>query len=472
MSWLTVDELSVFAGERPLVDRASFELAPGDAFTLLGETGSGKSLLLSAIAGTLPTELRASGLVTLLGERTAAERPSARQAQWGRTLAVLPQEPWLALDPTMRILPQVAEGYGRVQKQPAETARRHAREDLGRLALQHAGDRYPFMLSGGMAQRAAFAATRASGGRLVLVDEPTKGLDATLRDSLVELLQGVLAEGGALFTITHDVHVARALGGTVAVMLDGRIVERGPAAQVLSAPAHDYTRRLLAAEPERWPPRTPAPIGAPVVTATGLAKSFGTHRVFADIAVTLHAGERLAITGPSGSGKTTLGNVLLGLVAADRGGITRRPGRLTWKYQKLYQDPVAAFAPRATIRQSLADVIALHHLDWGAVDAYMQRLRLAPDLLDRRPDQVSGGELQRFALARVLLLEPDVIFADEPTSRLDPISQQETIDVLVHEAARSGAALMLVTHDPAIAANVGQQVLAPFNRLMSSQLSL
>lgn len=319
------------------------------------------------------------------------------------------------------------------------------------------------MLSGGMAQRAAFAATRASGGRLVLVDEPTKGLDATLRDSLVELLQGVLAEGGALFTITHDVHVARALGGTVAVMLDGRIVERGPATQVLSAPAHDYTRRLLAAEPERWPPRTPAPIGAPVVTATGLAKSFGTHRVFADIAVTLHAGERLAITGPSGSGKTTLGNVLLGLVAADRGGITRRPGRPTWKYQKLYQDPVAAFAPRATIRQSLADVIALHHLDWGTVDAYMQRLRLAPDLFDRRPDQVSGGELQRFALARVLLLEPDVIFADEPTSRLDPISQQETIDVLVHEAARAGAALMLVTHDPAIAANVGQQVLAPFN---------
>ncbi len=124
---------------------------------------------------------------------------------------------------------------------------------------------------------------------------------------------------------------------------------------------------------------------------------------------------------------------------------------------------MAAFAPRATIRQSLADVIALHHLDWGTVDAYMQRLRLAPDLFDRRPDQVSGGELQRFALARVLLLEPDVIFADEPTSRLDPISQQETIDVLVHEAARAGAALMLVTHDPAIAANVGQQVLAPFN---------
>lgn len=463
MSVLNVDALSVFAGERPLVDRASFDLDTGGAFTLLGETGSGKSLLLSAIAGTLPTELRASGHVTLLGERTAADRPALRHAHWGRTLAVLPQEPWLALDPTMRVLPQVAEGYHRVQRQPADAARRHAREDLGRLSLPHAADRYPFMLSGGMAQRVAFAATRASGGRLVLVDEPTKGLDATLRDGLVELLRGVLAEGGALFTITHDVHVARALGGTVAVMLDGRIVESGLASQVLSAPAHDYTRRLLAAEPERWPPRTPPPPGAPVITARGLAKSFGTHRVFSDIDVTLHARERLAITGPSGSGKTTLGNVLLGLAAADRGSVSRSQERPAWKFQKLYQDPVAAFAPHVTIRQSLADVVALHRLEWSAVDDYMQRLRLADGLLDRRPDQVSGGELQRFALARVLLLKPDVIFADEPTSRLDPISQQDTIDVLVHETQLSGAALMLVTHDPAIAANVGQQVLAPFS---------
>lgn len=462
MSWLTVDALSVFAGDRPLVDRASLELDAGGAFTLLGETGSGKSLLLSAIAGTLPTELRASGHVTLLGERTAADRASSRQAHWGRTLAVLPQEPWLALDPTMRILPQVAEGYHRVQRRPADAARRQAREDLGRLSLPHAAERYPFMLSGGMAQRAAFAATRTSGGRLVLVDEPTKGLDATLRDGLVELLHGVVADGGALFTITHDVHVARALGGTVAVMLDGRVVESGPATQVLSAPAHEYTRRLLAAEPERWAPRPAPPLGAPVVTARGLAKSFGAHQVFTDIDVTVHAGERLAITGPSGSGKTTLGNVLLGLAAADRGSVTRPQGRPAWKFQKLYQDPVAAFAPRATIRQSLADVVSLHRLEWSGVEGYMQRLRLGADLLDRRPDQVSGGELQRFALARVLLLKPDVVFADEPTSRLDPISQQDTLDVLVHETQRSGAALMLVTHDPAIAANVGQEVLAPF----------
>jgi peptide/nickel transport system ATP-binding protein len=463
MSWLAVDDLSVHVGARPLVDRASFRLTAGDAFTLLGETGSGKSLLLSAVAGTLPRELRASGTITVHGEQSAAVDQRAREPHWGRTLAVLPQEPWLALDPTMRILPQVAEGYARVQGQPHDEARRRAGADLTRLALGQAADRYPFMLSGGMAQRAAFAATRASGGRLVLVDEPTKGLDATLRDSLVALLQSVLTAGGALFTITHDVHVARTLGGTVAVMLDGRIVESGPADRVLSTPAHEYTRRLLAAEPERWPQRRIPATGAPVVTARGLAKSFGPHQVFADIDVTLHAGERLAITGPSGSGKTTLGNVLLGLMSPDRGSVSRRSNRPSWKYQKLYQDPVAAFAPRVTIRQSLADVVSRHHLQWSTVDDYRHRLRLADDLLDRRPDQVSGGELQRFALARVLLLEPDVIFADEPTSRLDPISQQETLDVLVDEAQRSGAALMLVTHDPAIATNVGQQVLAPFS---------
>lgn len=463
MNWLTVESVSVYAGERPLVAGASFDLAPGHPFTLLGETGSGKSLLLSAIAGTLPAGLRASGSISLFGERGDADRPDGRRAHWGRALAVLPQEPWLALDPTMRVLPQVADGYTRVRGLARRDGRVRAMDDLRALALGDAATRFSFMLSGGMAQRAAFAASRAGGGRLVLVDEPTKGLDATLRDSLVDLLRSVVEEGGALFTITHDVDVARRLGGTVAVMLDGCIVESGPAERVLETPTHDYTRRLLAAEPRRWPARRAPATGAPLVTATGLAKGFGDRPVFSDIDISLRAGDRLSVTGPSGCGKTTLGNILLGLTSADRGQVTRHTQRPAWSFQKLYQDPVAAFPPRATLRQSLRDLVGRHRLDWTRVEHFLQRLRLPEELLDRRPDQVSGGELQRVALLRVLLLEPELVFADEPTSRLDPISQQDTIDVLVEETSRAGAALLLVTHDPEMAANVGRQVLRPFD---------
>ncbi len=458
---LALDGVSVFAGDVALVRAASLRVGAGEAFTLLGETGSGKTLLLNAVTGTLPPELSATGTVRILDHVSRAEDGRSRHACWGRTVGLLPQEPWLALDPTMRVLPQVAEGYRYVREVEPGEATHRAQADLDALGLREAARKYPFMLSGGMAQRVAFAAMRTGGAPVVLVDEPTKGLDATLRASIVGILQGIVREGGTLLTITHDVAVARALGGTIGVMLNGEIVEAGPAAQVLGNPQHEYTRRLLAAEPAAWSARVSAPAGDVVLSARGLAKRFGTQEVFAGIDLDVHAGERIAITGPSGSGKTTLGSVLLGLMPADAGRVTRSAGP-RWGFQKVYQDPVMAFAPTVTIRRSLRDLVVLHGLAWGSVEDYMRRLRLGAELLDRVPGQVSGGELQRFALIRILLLQPRLIFADEPTSRLDPVSQQETMDVLVDAAAECGAALVLVTHDLAIASNVASRVLMPF----------
>ncbi|KAF1042742.1 MAG: putative ABC transporter ATP-binding protein YejF [Herbaspirillum frisingense] len=467
---LAIEGLSVLHGAQALVRDIFFAIPAGGVLTLLGESGSGKSLLALAVMGNLPTSLRCEGQVHIGGERTDAADQRSRHAGWGRRIALLPQEPWLALDPTMTIGRQVAETYELVSRPAADSqndslraartgARDLAARALASLGLREAADQYPFMISGGMAQRVAFLATHAAGAPLMIIDEPTKGLDADRRDEVLGLLLAAREQGMSLLCITHDVWLARALGGRLAVMLDGTLIEQGEAATVLAAPRHEYTRRLLAAEPARWPAHAAAvEAGAGIVAEVrGVGKSFGRQTLFADVSARIAAGEIAAVTGPSGAGKTTFGNIVLGLLKPDTGQVTRAPGLAPTAFQKIYQDPAAAFAPTISLRCSLQDLVRLHRLDWAELEALLARMRLSPALLDRLPRQVSGGELQRFALARVLLMKPALIFADEPTSRLDPVTQQEVIALLAAHARSSGCAVLLVTHDADIARRVADR---------------
>ena len=459
-AWLETSALAVIDGKSgtPLLKGASLRLAAGGALTLLGESGSGKSLLAHAIMGTLAAGLRAEGSVRIGSHRYDAADQQARQALWGREVALLPQEPWLALDPTMRVRQQVAETHALVAGLPKKEAAAAALRDLAQLDMAHAAPLYPHQISGGMAQRVAFLATHAAGARLLIVDEPSKGLDSERRADILAMLRAAQAGGMAVLCITHDVWLACALGGDIAVMLDGDIVEQGEAQAVLARPAHAYTRALLAADPASWPVRTPgsAP-GSIVARVDKLAKAYGPRALFAGISADIRQGEIVAITGESGAGKTTFGNLLLGLSRPDAGTVTRAAGLPRTAFQKLYQDPAAAFAPGVTVETALRDVVQLHGLAWDAVPPLLARLRLGAHLLARLPSQVSGGELQRFALARVLLLKPALIFADEPTSRLDPITQQETLALLLETASASGCAVLLVTHDAQIARAVAQR---------------
>jgi peptide/nickel transport system ATP-binding protein len=462
---LAVRALSVGTAGHALVRAVDLHIPAGGVLTLLGESGSGKSLLAQAIMGNLPASLACSGTVEVGGHHSDAADQRARRALWGRQLALLPQEPWLALDPTMRVAHQIAEVHELVAGVPAEAAHRVAQEDLAGLGMAGAGDKYPFQISGGMAQRVAFLATHAAGAPVMIIDEPTKGLDADRRADVLAVLRAAIADGLTLLTITHDVWLARQLGGRVAVMLQGVIVEQGDATTVFRAPGHDYTRRLLVAEPAAWPvlaaPRRTATATGDDVLARidGVGKSFGDQHLFDNVTEAIRRGEFIAVTGPSGAGKTTFGNIVLGLLRPDTGTVTRAAGLARTAFQKIYQDPAAAFAPTITLRQSLADVIALHGLTWLDLDDLLGRLRLRPALLDRLPAQVSGGELQRFALARVLLLRPALIFADEPTSRLDPVTQQETLMLLAEHARAYGCAVLLVTHDADIAARMATRTM-------------
>jgi peptide/nickel transport system ATP-binding protein len=459
MTALAAKDIVVMSAEGLLVKGVSVALQPGDCLTILGESGSGKSLLAQAIMGSLPDGLSATGSVEVMGRVSSAASGTVRRQLWGRELSLLPQEPWLALDPTMRVRDQVAEVYALVKGQPWADARRSANRALESAGLAHAAPSYPYVLSGGMAQRVTLAATRAGGAPVLIVDEPTKGLDAILRDDVLIDLKRFAQAGGSVLTITHDVRVARVLGGRVAVMLAGEVLEQGRVGEVLDSPTHSYTRALLDADPAGWPTAPDQPPAAAVLTAKGLTKSYGGRRLFSGIELIIGRGERLAIVGPSGSGKSTLGNVLLNLRRPDSGTVTCASGLKPTAFQKLYQDPIAAFPPTVTVRQALDDLVRLHRLDWADVEEMMKTLRLDPRLLDRLPSQISSGELQRFAVVRVLMLKPALIFADEPTSRLDPVSQKQTFDLLLQAVAATGCALMVVTHDPDIARAVGGRVL-------------
>lgn len=456
---LGVEGLSVHAGRECLLRELSFGLRAGESLTLLGESGAGKSLLAQAVMGNLAEALRADGRVTLEGVTTPAAESNARRGRWGRGLALLPQEPALALDALRRIEPQLAEVHALVRGLPGAQARREAARELDALGLVEAARRHAWEISGGMAQRAVAAMALAGGARVLLADEPTKGLDAHWRAHVVAMLRGVRDEGGCVVTITHDLAVARALGGRLMVLREGEVVEDGDAAQVLAQPGDGYTRRLVAADPAHWPRRAAAGGGAEVLRTQGLGRRFGERVLFEDLALALHRGERLVLQGGSGTGKSTLGNVLLGLLPPSAGCVQRAPGLAPHAFQKLYQDPVATFAPRATLEQSLRDVLRLHRRDGRELRESLGRLGVSEALLRRRPGQVSGGELQRVALARVLLARPALLFADEPTSRLDLLTQQQALALLLDEIEHLGAALVLVTHDDGIAAAVGTRVL-------------
>lgn len=186
---------------------------------------------------------------------------------------------------------------------------------------------------------------------------------------------------------------------------------------------------------------------------------YGEQTLFQGLDVQLVQGERLAIMAPSGAGKSTLGNVLLGLQRPLQGHVVRREGVAHHRWQKLYQDPVQAFASRVRLGTLFDDLLRRHRLPRQRLIDYLARLGLDESLLRRLPGQVSGGELQRLSLIRALLLRPVLLFADEPTSRLDPLSQQQTITCLLEELGEIGCALLLVTHDEALADKVGERCL-------------
>ncbi|GAD88231.1 putative ABC transporter ATP-binding protein [Vibrio halioticoli NBRC 102217] len=447
---IRLTELSISIGDVTLLQPLSLELYQDRPLTILGQTGSGKSLLAQAIIGLLPESLQQFGQVEVF---TQQHSKTSLSKLWGRQMIMLPQEPWRALDPLMPSYQQVSEVYEEIHTKCAEDAFNASIADLEKVGLKESAFKRPGQLSGGMAQRLAVTAATAGGARLILADEPTKGLDFSRRNDIIQLLQQS-SQGGGLLTITHDIEVARQLGGDIIVMKEGVVVEQGSAQQILTSAKHPYTKALIAADPRHWDKLNHTqPLGKPILDVSKLAIGRNHQPLSHSINLTLHAGEVMGVVGDSGCGKSTLGDTLLGLLPALSGNIHKLTrGDKPYQWQKLFQDPPSAFTASVTLGTLLDDLVKLHKLDRAKISPLMQKLKLDPELLERKSTAVSGGELQRFAILRALLLEPVFLFADEPTSRLDPIIAKEVTELLVNLAKEQGCALLMVSHDPELIA--------------------
>lgn len=459
---LTVENLSVTGprGERLVAD-LSFRVPGGGVLCLIGETGSGKSLIAAAVMGLNPPTLTTRGRVRF-GDAPPldADDRTALAACWRKHVMLAPQEPALALDPTMRVRRQMRLAGLQPAGIPAALASVELKPETGQL--------YPFALSGGMAQRALFAMALGVGSPLLVADEPTKGLDTHRVAVAAELLLKARAEKRSLLVITHDLALARKLGGDTMVLREGVVIEAGPTESLLWRPSEAYTRDLLDAEPHRWPRRKAAHTSKSPILAlekVGFGWRAGAP-LFSDVTLAVRPGEIAALTGPSGAGKTTLGNIALGLLPPASGTV-RWSGRDPFagsvvpcaerqRFQKLHQDPMSSFAPHRTIGRQICDLeLVRRELKVGdELPPLLERLKLRADLLKRLPSEISGGEAQRLALARILLLTPALIVADEPTSRLDPIVQRETMMLLRAIVDQQGLGLVLISHDHALIAAI------------------
>ncbi len=377
---LALDSLTITdpAG-RVLVDDVSLIVPRGASLTLIGETGSGKSLIAQAVFGLLPRELRASGVVRIGGGQPTPVTDRARLAMlWREQIMLIPQEPSAALDPTMRV--------GR-QMELAGVSRADIPAALADVDLEATtAGAFPFALSGGMAQRVLVATALGVGAPIIVADEPTKGLDPERVSQSVALLAGLAQAGRSLLVITHDPAVARGLGGIVAIMREGRLVESGPAARLLSAPATDYARAWLAADPARWTPcRRCCDMGDLALSAHGLGFAWpGARPLFSGLDIHLPKGGVLAVMGPSGCGKSTLGNILLGLT---------RPtaGTVEWKGVDIHADPRWLAAQRQRHQKLHQDPIDRRKADGRAGEGQASSARRASLAAAARPPAPAAG---------------------------------------------------------------------------------
>jgi peptide/nickel transport system ATP-binding protein len=466
----------------PAVQGLSLVIGAGESYGLVGESGSGKSTAAMALTRYLPagTEISADEL-SVAGASVLELDPAALRAFRASALGVVYQEPGLALNPTMPVGEQIAEVYRLHGAGQHGTHRAAAREAalaaIARVNLsppEQIAGRYPHELSGGQQQRVVIAMALASEPQLLILDEPTTGLDSRVETEIMALIDRLRAESGfASLLISHNLPLVAAHCQRIGVLRGGELVEEGPTEQVLLGPRHAYTRALIAALPDIHAsrrtvpaagedPGEPAAADRPLVTVTNLSKQFHRKTALRDVSFTIGRGEVLGLVGESGSGKTTLGLSLAGLTGYD-GTISfdvtdRRRGRKVLpRVQVVFQGADASLNPRRTVRKVLNRSIELLG-GTQTVDELAARTGVAEDLLDKLPQQLSGGQKQRVAIARAFAGPVPLVICDEPTSALDVSSQARLLDLLTELQQRTGVSYLFISHDLAVVRQVSDRI--------------
>ncbi len=448
---LTFDQVTVRYGDQIALHDFALALRAGEIVALIGGTGSGKSSAALAALGLLPESATVNGTVTRAGR-----------------VAMVFQEPLLALNPLMRVGAQVAEAIRARTRITRRAAAEQAAQVMADVGLDAASvpARYPHELSGGQRQRVAIAMALASDPAVLIADEPTTALDPELTGQVIALIVGAARRRGmALLLVTHDLALARAQADRVVLMQHGRAIESGPLPQALALP---HVAALLE-RVDHVPARHTLPrVAEPVLRVRGLVHGYGTRRVLDGIDLDVAPGSITGLIGRSGEGKSTLLRLVLGLETPQAGtievaGIDARHRAVHAKVQAVFQDPGASLDPQWRVSRIVAEPLRLWPDPLSRAEiaaraaAALARVGLDPDTASRAPGAFSGGQRQRIALARALVVEPALIVLDEATSALDAAVRADVID-LIAGLADSGLAFLFVTHDHAMIAGLADQV--------------
>ena len=469
--------------DRPLaVEAASLSLLAGQTLCIVGESGSGTSMIANAVMGLLPRPHVApvAGQILFEGmDLLTLTEPQLRELR-GRRIGMVFQEPMTALNPVMRIGEQIGEVFdAHIRISAAEKRSRilAVLADVGLPDPELLIDSYPFRLSGGQRQRVMIACALVLEPVLLIADEPTTALDVTTQAQILQLIRDLQKRRGtAVLFITHDFGVVSEIADHVVVMQTGQVVEAGPARQVLHAPQHAYTRKLIDAIPTGTAQRltsTDDPFCVLQVqnlcktykTGNGLFKRARSVQAAVDISFELRRGETLGLVGESGSGKSSVGRCLVGLSSFDSGRILFKGRNLSQgeafrrqaagKIQMVFQDPYASLNPRHRIGAAIAGGPIAQGM--GKPEAMaraldlLQLVGLGADAAQRYPHEFSGGQRQRIGIARALALQPELLVADEPVSALDVSVQAQVLDLFTQVREQFKLAMVFITHDLRVA---------------------
>ncbi|HEV7336526.1 MAG TPA: ABC transporter ATP-binding protein [Bosea sp. (in: a-proteobacteria)] len=496
---LSVQDLSVAfrqGGQETLaVDKVSFQIARGETLALVGESGSGKSVSALSILKLLnyPAAHHPSGKVLFSGQDLIAADEDAMRKVRGNDITMVFQEPMTSLNPLHTIARQIGEILELHKGMRGEKARARTLELLSLVGIRDAESRldaYPHQLSGGQRQRVMIAMALANEPDLLIADEPTTALDVTVQAQILTLLKELQTRlGMAVLFITHDLGIVRRIADRVCVMLKGKIVEQGPVSEIFERPQHEYTRRLLAAEPKGRP--EPVAEGAATLLEAGpikvwfpiksglLRRTTGHVKAVDGISVTVREGETLGVVGESGSGKTTLGLAILRLISSegpilflgDRiDGLKAAAVRPKRKdLQVVFQDPYGSLSPRMSVAEIVAEGLTVQQKDLSyqrqreIVAQALADVGLDPAAMDRYPHEFSGGQRQRIAIARAMALDPKFVVLDEPTSALDMSVQAQIVELLRELQTRRKLGYLFISHDLKVVRALSHRVLVMQN---------
>ncbi len=490
---LEIDNLVVGLGKAAdghrVIDNISLQVRERETLCLVGESGSGKSVTSLTVMGLLPKRalVPTGGSIRLAGEEILSASSGRLRQLRATTMAMIFQEPMTALNPVVPIGRQIDEVLREHTNLDARARRKRILEMMEQVRLpeiERIFASYPHRLSGGQRQRIMIAMALVLKPKLLIADEPTTALDVTTQKQILALIRDLQRDHGtAVLFITHDMGVVAEIADRVAVMRYGKLVETGPLDTILRSPTMEYTRNLLSSVPSLVPRPPRASTSEPVVLeANDLGKVyrersfFGRAREVAaaqDVTLTLRKGRTLGIVGESGSGKSTVARCILRLIDPTSGGIRLagheisglsrrllRPHRQ--KIQIIFQDPYRSLNPRITVGETIAEgpvnFGVPHAKALAKARELLQLVGLPTDAIERFPHQFSGGQRQRIAIARALALDPDVLVADEAVSALDVSVQAQVLELLDRIQARLGVALLFITHDLRVAAQICDDV--------------